>query len=87
MVSVLKQGSLKEQIYHSKGLKFANQELHIVGGIEAKLKASDMERQAFSAVVELLEISGSFELEDVLQHRATKESLSIFNVKRTLRNC
>ena len=60
-----KQGSLNERIPSSKHMKFANQEL-IVAGIEARLKTSDMERQALTAVVKLVEISGSFELEDIL---------------------
>ena len=68
-------------------MNFANQELCTAGGIEAKLKASDMEKQALSAVVELVEIAGAFKLEDILKHRVTEESLAIFNVNGTMRKC
>ena len=77
--------SLNDRIPRSKRLNFANQELQHVEGLNAKGKAQEMERSALSAVVELVEISGGFELEDVLQHRVTEECLSIYNVNGTLR--
>ena len=51
--------------------------VHNVEGLNVKSKAQKMERLALSAVVELVEISGGFELEDVLQYRVTEECLPI----------
>ena len=44
-----------------------------------------MERYALAKVID--QVSGSFELQDILQHRVTDESMSIFNVNGSLRKC
>jgi len=43
-----------------------------------------MERKALASVLGLVETSGATQLEDVLQHCLTTESLSIFNVHGTI---
>ena len=64
---------------------FANQELQNTDKLIAKEKANDIERLSLFAAVELIQTSGSFELEDVFQHWITKECLSIYNVNETLK--
>ena len=44
-----------------------------------------MEHRALAAVIELVETSGAFFLEEVLDHRVTDECLPIFNVNGTFR--
>ena len=82
-----KQGSLKEKIPNSKRLNFAKQELDVDGGVKTKLKAIDMEKIGLSQVLELVEASGSLNLETILRNRITQESLSIFNVNGSMRKC
>ena len=82
-----KQRSYYERIPRSKRLNFSTQELIIVGGLAAKLKANDMEKQGISDVVELLESAGTFELEDILQYRVTEENMALFNVNGSMRKC
>ena len=72
-----KKSSLNDRIPRNKHLNFANQELQNTDKLIAKEKANDMEQLSIFTVVELVQISGSFELEDVLQHRLTKEGLLI----------
>ena len=50
-----------------------------------KGKTEEMESKAMSSVLELVEKSGALKLEDVLQHRVTRECLSIFNANGTIR--
>ena len=80
-----KKSSLNDRIPRNKHLNFANQELQNTDKLIAKEKANDMEQLSLFTVVEFVQTSGSFELEDVLQHRITKECLSIYNVNETLR--
>ena len=58
--------SLNDRIKCCKRLNFDNQILSVAASVEPKLKVNDMEKQALSAVVEQVETSDSFELEDVL---------------------
>ena len=74
----LKKSSLNDRIPRSKRFNFASHELQSAGNLDAKIKAKDMERLALSVVVELVETSGAFKIEDVLQHHVTKECLSIY---------
>ena len=80
-----KEGSLSDRIPRSKRLNFANQKLQSDSGVQTKLKLCDMERYALAKVID--QVSGSFELQDILQHRVTDESMSIFNVNGSLRKC
>lgn len=81
-----KSKSLNDRVPRSKRKNFSSQELE--GGVASENlrgKAEEMERDALASVVGLVDGSGTLKLEDVMQHRVTPESLSIFNANGTFR--
>ena len=77
--------SLNDRIPRSKRMSFATEEVKQVEGTRVKGKADEMECRALASVVGLVETTGAFKLEEVLQHRVTEECLPIFNVNGTFR--
>lgn len=81
-----KMKSLNDRIPRSKRKNFSTQELKAMAtGENQKGKADEMERDAMSSVLGLVDGSGTCKLEDVLEHRVTSECLSIFNANGTFR--
>ena len=66
-----KSASLSDRISCSKRLNFANQCPDNTTCLENKISTQEMEHRALAAVIELVETSGAFSLEEVLDHRVT----------------
>ena len=66
-----KSASLSDRISCSKRLIFANQCPDNTTCLENKISTQEMEHIALAAVIELVETSGAFSLEEVLDHHVT----------------
>lgn len=71
--------SLKDRVPKNRCQNFTTDEVKKADNNIVKGKTEEMETKAMASVLDLIEERDSFKLEQVVQHRVTEESLSIFN--------
>lgn len=54
-------------------------------GVDIKVRAAEMERKAFNAVIDLVEVSELVDLTELLEHRVVEECVSLFNYNTSFR--
>ena len=77
--------SLFEPVPKNRRVTFAKEEKGTSKSPKDKIVAHVMESQGLASIIEIVEKSGLVDLNEIMKHRITEESLSIFNANGTFR--
>jgi hypothetical protein len=80
-----KKSSLHDRIGRSSRTNFTKVPITKPFGEKLKVKTGEMERSDMAAVINLVQVNGKVQLQDIMENRVTEECLSIFNVNGSFR--